>query len=513
MSCFKRCSIRLNLILLFSLCLTAFASALDPRDAAAAEAMSSPIVNPKQIYSYSVMTRDLKALAARYPGLIKLGSAGVSEYGRELWTADIGRGPAVILVLGSHHAREWVTTINSMMQLETIARQSGQGSSVYGGYRAGDLLDRVTFRFVPMVNPDGVTLQQSGLAAFPTEARASLVEMNGGSRNFKRWKANGKGIDLNRSYPADWDHIHNPGSGPSYMNYKGKQPLQAKEAQAIYDLTLASEPEIAVAYHSSGEILYWNFKTDPDNVKRDRAIAVAYSAMTGYRLFEPLANPSGGGFTDWFIQEFGRPGLTPELGRSAGPTNVPLSEWDRIWNQQKDTLWMLAREGYSLWLERQPVSELSEEVRLTRAEPGFRYPDMRSKREALLYPGRYPALRQKGDWVQISSSNGVVWVASGHALIGPFEKLEGRGVAVGPETEAYSSPIADRPEEAKLESQTAVGLERWRNWLLIRAAEGIFWIQEPPEPEPDLDAEPEPSEGGTGTEAEDERPGSNGADA
>lgn len=56
--------------------------------------------------------------------------------------------------------------------------------------------------FVPMVNPDGVTLQQEELKAFPISLHASLLEMNEGSKNFKRWKANAKGIDLNRQYKA-----------------------------------------------------------------------------------------------------------------------------------------------------------------------------------------------------------------------------------------------------------------------------------------------------------------------
>ena len=113
----------------------------------------------------------------------------------------------------------------------------------------------------------------------------------------------------------------------------------------MYDLTLSSKPEIAVAYHSSGEILYWNYKTKAENVIRDKAIAKAYANMTGYQLIQPQMNPSGGGFTDWFITQFGHPGLTPELGRAVGGDNVPLSEWGRIWQQQKNTVWLLAKEA------------------------------------------------------------------------------------------------------------------------------------------------------------------------
>ena len=147
---------------------------------------SGPIVNPKQVYTYEIMSRDLKALASRYPDLIHLSTAGSSEYGRALWTADIGKGPAIILLLGSHHAREWITTINTMMLLDQMAQQYEQNAAVFGGYRARDLLDLVTFRIVPMVNPDGVALQQLGLSAFPAAVHASLIQMNNGSQEFQK---------------------------------------------------------------------------------------------------------------------------------------------------------------------------------------------------------------------------------------------------------------------------------------------------------------------------------------
>ncbi len=128
---------------------------------------------------------------------------------------------------------------------------------------------------------------------------------------------------------------------------------------------------------------------------------------------------------------------------------------------------------------RQSVTVLNEEVRLTETEQGYRSPDLDSKLVAKLAPGRYQALRQKGDWVEISSPKGAVWVSSRDTLNGPFEQLNGLAVAIGPDTEAYQSPTDAQPAAAKLEAQTVSGLERWHDWLLIRAVEGIFWIKEP----------------------------------
>jgi Predicted carboxypeptidase len=453
--------------------------------AAAAESASASyswpaaagIVNPKQVYSYDIMVRDLKKLEEAYPGLIRLHTIGESEYGRAIWAADLGLGDAYVMMNGSHHAREWITTILIMSMLEHYA-QAYVRDATWNGAPVRDLLHRVTFRFVPMVNPDGVTLQQSGLSAFPEESHADLIAMNGGSGNFKRWKANALGIDLNRQYPADWDHIREPGSGPYYMNYKGKTTLAAKEAQAMAEATKRTNPEIAVAYHSSGEIVYWHFHTKPENVARDRAIAARYAGMAGYGLVRPAKNPSGGGYTDWFIQTFGRPGLTVELGRRAGETNVPLSEWERIWKQNRDAGWMLAGEAYNLWLARQTAAYASGEIRLIAAQPAHRWPDHRSAKLGTLYPGRYKLLRTKGGWAEIATPDGPRWTWAGRSPSGSFEPLGGIPVSLSPEMAQYLSPLDAAPSPQSLDAPSAKAHERWRDWVMIVTPEGTRWVKE-----------------------------------
>lgn len=57
------------------------------------------------------------------------------------------------------------------------------------------------------------------------------------------------------------------------MNYKGSTPLQAKEAAIMATFTREIMPQLAISYHSAGEIIYWNYKTKSANLARDRAIA------------------------------------------------------------------------------------------------------------------------------------------------------------------------------------------------------------------------------------------------
>ncbi|MFC5704015.1 M14 family metallocarboxypeptidase [Cohnella faecalis] len=378
----------------------------------AASAAESPIniVEPKQTYTYEIMTRDIKALAKQYPELIRYRSAGKSEYNRDLWVMEVGRGEATVLLNGSHHAREWISTILLMEMTENIAL-SDKNDSKWGNYRIRDLLDHVTFQIVPMVNPDGVTLQQKGLDAFPKKDHAALLKMNGGSRNFKRWKANAKGVDLNRQYPANWEQINNPAPGPHYMNYKGKKPLEAKEAQAMFKLANDTKPTVAVSYHSSGEILYWNYKTPAANVKRDLELATDFSAMTGYKLVKPVAKPSGGGFNDWFIQHFAQPGLTPELSPSVGETSVPLANWDSIWKKNKNAVWLVGTTAVKLSMDKKRATETAGWIELKKEATAYQWPMLNSATFGLLAPDYYEVTRTKGDWIEIKTEAGLRWIS------------------------------------------------------------------------------------------------------
>ena len=96
---------------------------------------------------------------------------------------------------------------------------------------------------------------------------------------------------------------------------------------------------------TSGEILYWYFKQSGVNYQRDYQLALQYRNTTGYSLVAPTANPSGGGYTDWFIQEMKLPGFTPEIAPYTYGKPVPLRYWDRVWNDNKAAGLMLAREA------------------------------------------------------------------------------------------------------------------------------------------------------------------------
>ncbi|MFE8701718.1 M14 family zinc carboxypeptidase [Cytobacillus sp. FJAT-54145] len=305
------------------------------------------VVNPNQVYTYEKMEQDIMNLANTYPDLVTYKVIGQSEYGRNIYAVSLGKGHANVFINGSHHGREWLTTTLNMYMIDQYAAAYESGTKI-SGYDARSILDKTTIWFVPMVNPDGVTLQQYGLKAFPSSVHQDLIKMNDGSKDFKRWKANAKGVDLNRQYNADWANIkYNPGK-PYYKNYKGTKPHSALEVIAVLNFVNEIDPEATVAYHSTGEILYWNFHQTGSWYNRDHNYAKKIGEMTGYRLVYPGPNPSGGGFTDWFIIQYKRPGFTPEISRYYKETSPPLSEFPRAWTKNQAVGLYIADLGYQL---------------------------------------------------------------------------------------------------------------------------------------------------------------------
>lgn len=453
-------------LLLFSCMLFVFVTA-PPVQAA------TNIVNPNQVYSYNLMTRDIERLVQEYPDLVMSESLGKSPYGRDLWAIKLGRGESVVFLNGSHHAREWMTTSVLMKMLDTYA-QAYKSNGKIGGYNVRSLLDEVSIWIVPMVNPDGVTLSQQGTVGLPDNLAKTLLKYNGNSTNFSRWKANMQGIDLNRQYPASWNTIKNAGSTPWYQNYKGKKPAEASEVQMMMDLTARIDPEVTISYHSSGNIIFWNFNTLSSNLNRDKTMARTLANLTGYSLVAPEKNPSGGGYKDWFIQEYGRPGFTIEIASYAGESNVPLTQFNKVWSENKEVGLYSALQSYSLWLNKQ---KLEYPQRSTSLLSGTElYSKVGAKAGGIqLQPQLLQVIAKKGDWYQVQAAEGLGWIHPSPGKLVIIEEILANA-EIQQSIPAYKYPDTYAPKVVSLDPQSVQVTGRWGTWLQASTPSGSWWI-------------------------------------
>jgi len=287
--------------------------------------------------TYEIVRRQIEGLKARYP-FLETGSIGKSVMGRELYYVRLGRGSREVSYNASHHANESITTPVLMKFIENYAKAYAARGSIQG-YNIRELYDLTSMYIIPLVNPDGVDLvaywPNYDDPAFTNAARLNRTGLPLPSV----WKANIRGVDLNLNYPAEWEkekqeELENGITGPGPRDYGGEAPLSEPESRAMADVTRAHNFRIFIAFHTQGEVIYWQFQNYAPPVAL--TIANQFAAITGYAVEEGTPEAAYAGYKDWFLQEFRRPGYTFEVGRGVNP--IPLSQAPAIYRQNEGAL-------------------------------------------------------------------------------------------------------------------------------------------------------------------------------
>ena len=294
------------------------------------------VVDPCQPYTYDIMIDDANALAAIYNGNIDVSIIGHSVEGRDITLIKMGTGDKKLLLVGSHHAREYISSSFLMNMIDKYMYAAACGAS-FGEYDVAGLLTQVTVYIVPMLNPDGVNLVINGKeSAQDVEAVSAMAMLKS---TYAEWKANINGVDLNRQYPCYWDVKTSNTFVPSSEMYKGEDSATEPEVRAMMNLCNNTEFLLAASFHTKGEIIYWADSGTVGLIEDAQRIAENLSLSTGYDMVPPSEDPAvyGAGFENWFRQEFEKPGFCIELTPSNG-TSLPHDDaaFDEIvWDDAK----------------------------------------------------------------------------------------------------------------------------------------------------------------------------------
>jgi len=307
---------------------------MNPKNLQVGEVINIPysldVVYTNIDYTYDIMKRNLEGLKVRYP-FIDVGSVGKSEIGKELYYVKLGNGPNKVFYNASHHAIEWITTVLLMKFVENFAKAYATSQSIEG-YKVPDIWNKSTIYVMPMVNPDGVDLVLNGLER-SNPYYNDLIKWNNGSLDFsKNWSANIRGVDLNHNYDAMWQESKNAEAsygvyGPGPTRYSGTAPESESESKAVADFTRKNDFRLVIAYHTQGQVIYWNYLNLAST--EARRIAVIFSQLSGYELGETYGITSYAGYKDWFIEKYRRPGYTIEVGLGVNP--LPISQFNKIY--------------------------------------------------------------------------------------------------------------------------------------------------------------------------------------
>ena len=302
------------------------------------------------IYSYDMMQDDLHYLAAVYPNIVRLYSAGTTEDGRDLSYVIFGNpnAPRQIYICAATHGREYMTTQLVMRQLAFYCTEYETGS--YNGIPFKNIFENTCFYVEPMLNPDGVTISQFGETGLRREdLRTNLraifqSDLNGGfaetadyAAYLVRWKANAVGVDINRNFSPGWETVTER-SVPSSTFYKGAAPGSERETQAqMYIINSMTNPLMAISYHSYGDLVYWQYGQPEPLWTENQVLAQHISNMTGQYL---AGYSNEAGFSNWCIIEKQLKSVTVETGTV--PTPLPLSQFAELWEEHRYIWAMLA---------------------------------------------------------------------------------------------------------------------------------------------------------------------------
>ncbi|MBU6079457.1 M14 family metallopeptidase [Allobacillus halotolerans] len=283
------------------------------------------ITNVRKPYTSERVEDELMLLISRYP-FMELRTIGESVLGKPIYELHIGTGDKLVHINGSFHANESITTNVIMAFIENYA-YSMVNQDPIRGIDMSSFFREVRLSVVPLVNPDGVDLVNGQLPS-DQEIREQVIEINNGSTDFRSWKANIRGVDLNNQYPAGWtiEQQRKPKT-PQPRNFPGFGPLTEPEALALYNLAFEEQFDRVLALHTQGEVIYWGYEgLEPPEAEQ---IALEYQQVSSYTPIRYV--DSHAGYKDWFIQEFRRPGFTIELGKGVNP--LPISQFDVLYEE------------------------------------------------------------------------------------------------------------------------------------------------------------------------------------
>ena len=294
-------------------------------------------------YTYQEMQVDLNILKTTYPQM-QMDVLGNTIDGRQLYHVVVGNpsAPHKILVHGGIHAREYISSQLVMREIVALLEMQ-KNNLLYHGQSVATLLQNTCIHFVPMVNPDGITLVQGGIDALNTQTAKTMVmsmaaqdQVTDLATYLRKWKNNINGVNLNRNFDAFWQEATPKVDHPSNMFYKGTGPESEVESKALANLCRQLMPDYTISYHTQGRVIYWYFGETGNYKAKGQYLANVVHQNTGYTISDTWSQTDAAGFKDWAVQKLDIPSVTIELGRGTSP--VDESQITQMWTENDGIL-------------------------------------------------------------------------------------------------------------------------------------------------------------------------------
>lgn len=245
--------------------------------------------------NYQKMLEKIKTYEKKY--LVK--TIGFTKFNRKIIAVEITKDEqfSTAILIAGVHARENITCdlVCEMLDLELF-----------------DKIQNFNVSVIIMANPDGVELSNFGLVSVPENERENLLKINNGDFDFSLWKANGRGVDINNNFDANFGTNTSKTSFAS-SGYVGEFAESELETRALKNYINSKKTFFTISYHSKGEEIYYNFFQYGKRLERDKIIAEKFESSTGY-VIKNVEKSSSGGLKDYCVDKLKIPSITIEVG-------------------------------------------------------------------------------------------------------------------------------------------------------------------------------------------------------
>jgi len=269
----------------------------------------------EKFHTYKELTEKLQNWSRQYPNITNLSSLGTTIQGKQIWILRLTHQnnlrkepPPGIIFMGSHHAREHLSTEVPLNVLEHLLKNYGKNPEIT------KLVNERDIYYVPMVNPDG-----------------AMYDIKG--RRYKMWRKNMRsernnlyGVDLNRNYGYGWGGRGSSSSRRSDI-FRGPKPFSEPETSAIKNFIEENQHvKIVLTYHTFSElILYpWGHKNEGVGGKDQQVFETMARKMATWTGYTPQRSSdlyvASGDTCDWAYGALKRFCFTFEL--------TPRSQWE-----------------------------------------------------------------------------------------------------------------------------------------------------------------------------------------
>ncbi len=269
-------------------------------------------------FTYQEMLDNLDAMATQFPNLITIKApidAILTHEDRPIYwikisdNVNIDEAEPEILYTAVHHAREPGGMSGLIYFMWHVLENYDSDPQIQA------MVNETELFFVPCLNPDGYIYNEENY-------------FNGGSiywRKNRRDNGDGSfGVDLNRNYGYEFGYDDN-GSSPDTddATYRGPEGFSEPETQAARAICNAHEFQIALNYHTYGDLLIYPWGYDNVGIADPVFPLLAASMVAENNFFagtglETVGYPANGNSDDWMFGEaISKPpiySMSPELG-------------------------------------------------------------------------------------------------------------------------------------------------------------------------------------------------------